>query len=362
MRTALVASLAVLGVAACTAAPPPPPVRADPSLFTVPPEQRARLQIVTVDRKPVVRTVSVPAAVAFDDLKTSTVMPLVSGKVEKVLVHEGDRVRPGQPLLVIASPDSSDAAANLTRDRAVLQNKKVVLARDEDLYAHQAISQEELQGAQLDVTEAKAQLADDEARARITGTGMSHAELRSPIGGLVVSRQVSAGNAVSAGSTPCFVITDPTVVWVVAQLYQQDLARVRVGDAARIRSPELQAPLQGHVTYIGAAIDPDTLTVPVRIAVSNPGGLLKSGMYVSAEIQPDAPEDALVVPASAVLRDDDNLPFVFVQASPGQFARRHVTLGDAVDGGDVIASGLRPGEQVLAGGAVFVQFAESLAQ
>lgn len=362
MKAAVVVSLAVLGVAACTAAPPPPPVRADPALFTVPAEQRARLQVVTVARQPVVRTVSVPAAVAFDDLKTSTVVPLVSGKVAKVLVHEGDHVTAGQPLLVIASPDSSDVAAGLTRDRATLQNDEVVQARDEDLYAHQAISLEELQSAQLAVTQAKAQLADDEARARITGTGVSHAELRAPIGGLVVSRQVSAGNAVTAGTTPCFVITDPAVVWVVAQLYQQDLARVRVGDAARIRSPDFQAPLQGQVTYIGAAIDPDTLTVPVRIAVSNPGGLLKSGMYVSAEIQPDAPEDELVVPASAVLRDDDNLPFVFVQAAPGQFAHRRVTLGEPVEGGDVIASGLRAGEQVLAGGAVFVQFAEDLAR
>ncbi len=355
--------LAAVALAACAESPPPvSPEAANPSLFTVPADQRASLDVVTVEPKPVLRTLSVPAAVAFDDIKTSTVIPLVSGKVERVLVHEGDRVRAGQPLLVIASPDSSDNAAALIRDRATLQNKRAVLARDKDLYAHQAISLEELQGAELDATSAQAQLQDDEAHVRITGTGVSHADLLAPIGGLVVSRQVSAGNAVSAGSTPCFVITDPTVVWVIAQLYQEDLSRVRVSDAATIHSPILPSPLAGHVTYIGAAIDPDTLTVPVRIAVPNPGGMLKSGMYVSVEIRPGAPENEIVVPTAAVLRDDDNLPFLYVQKGPGQFARRHVALGDVVGDDYVIASGLHPGEQVLAAGAVFIQFAENLSQ
>ena len=114
---------------------------------------------------------------------------------------------------------------------------------------------------------------------------------------LAEKRKISVGDAVDAGSTPCFTITDPTAVWVMGQLYQADLRRVAVGDVAVIHSPVLDGPLTGKVTYIGASIDPGTLTVPVRISTENPGGLLKAGQYLDAAIEPATPEQALLVPA-----------------------------------------------------------------
>lgn len=331
-----------------------------PSLFEVPKAQLGKLKIVAVTKKPVTLPVSVPALVDFNQLKTSRVMPLVSGKVARVLVHEGDHVKAGQALLSIASPDSSDTAANLARDRSALQTKKVILARDQDLYSHKAISLEELQQAQLDVSAANATVKNDQAHAYITGGDSSHALLRAPIAGIVVKRDISTGEAVAAGTTPCFTITDPSAVWVMAQLYQQDLREVSLGDSALIRSPVLKTPLQGKVTYIGASIDSDTLTIPVRIAADNPDGLLKQGMYVNAEIIPAKSIDTMLVPADAVLRDEDNLPFVYVQAAPDKFARRHVQLGPQVKDEVVVTKGLKSGEKVLSNGAVFVQFAESL--
>ena len=362
--------LAVLALAAALAAPAcseetpstEPAAGRDPSLFTVPVEQRARLKIISVAHQPIVRPVRSPARVAFDDLKTSEVTPLVSGKISKVLVREGDHVKVGQPLLAIASPDSSDTAANLARDRAELRAKQTILARDEDLYEHKAISLEELQQARLDVESAGTTVHNDETHAALTGTSGGAALLLSPIEGTVVSRKVSVGDTVQADTTTCFTITDPTAIWVVSQLYQEDLRRVAVGDDAHIHSPVLDAPLAGKVIYIGAAIDPDTLTIPVRIAAHNADGLLKQGMYVDAEIVPAKTEVAVVVPASAVLRDSDNLPFVYVEASPGTFARRHVTLGDEVGGGYAITAGLADGAHVLTDGALFVQFADSLEQ
>lgn len=330
------------------------------SLFSVPADQRAHLKIVTAATEPVTLPVSVPARVQFDELKTSHVVPLVGGKVARILVHEGDRVKKHQTLLTIASPDASDVAASAARDRSELQTKKVILARDKDLYDHKAISLEELQQAELEVTAAKATLADDLAHASITGGGSSQAALRSPIAGTVVARNISAGDAVEAGSTACFTITDPTAIWVVAQLYQDDLTQVHLGDSALVRSPVLKKPIEGKVTYIGSSIDADTLTIPVRIAASNDEGLLKQGMYVNAEIVPGKPTDTMLLPSAAVLRDEDNLPFVYVEAGPGQFARRHVELGTQVDDKFEIASGVSAGDKVLADGAVFVQFADSL--
>ncbi len=352
--------LAALAVGCSHRDPAPDSNTAKASLFVVPAAQRAHLRIVSAAKQPVTLPVSVPARVEFDELKTSRVVPLVGGKVARVLVHEGDHVKKHQTLLTIASPDSSDLAANVARDRSALQSKKVILARDKDLYEHKAISLEELQQAELDVTAAKATLADDLAHASITGGSSSQAALRSPIDGTVVARNIAVGEAVEAGSTACFTITDPAAMWVVAQLYQEDLRLVHLGDSALIRSPVLDKPIDGKVTYIGSSIDADTLTIPVRIAASNDQGRLKQGMYVDAEIIPNKPTDTMLLPAAAVLRDEDNLPFVYVQAAPGQFARRHVELGTQVDDKFAIASGLTPGDKVLADGAVFVQFADSL--
>lgn len=331
-------------------------------LFVVPQDQLARLKIEKVVHSAVVRPVRAPARVAFDDLKTSEVTPLVSGKVAKVLVHEGDVVKPGQPLLAIASPDSSDTAANLARDRSELRGKQTILARDEDLYQHKAISLEELQQARLDVEAATTAVHNDETHAALTGTSGGDALLLSPIAGTVVSRKISVGDPVQAETTTCFTITDPTALWVVSQLYQEDLRRVALGDTARIRTPVLDHPLEGKVIYIGASIDADTMTIPVRVAAENEAGLLKQGMYVDVEIIPAKPESAIVVPSSAVLRDADNLPFVYVEAKPGAFARRHITLGAQLADGYAVDQGLDDGTPILTDGALFVQFADSLEQ
>jgi RND family efflux transporter MFP subunit len=184
--------------------------------------------------------------------------------------------------------------------------------------------------------------------------------LLSPIVGTVVARKVSVGDPIQAETTTCFTITDPTEIWVISQLYQEDLRRVAVGDTAQIRSPVLDTPIEGNVIYIGASIDPETLTIPVRIAAQNAGGLLKQGMYVDVEILPTKSEQAVVVPAAAVLRDADNLPFVYLQIRPGTFARRHVKLSDQLGDSYAIAQGLDDGALVLTDGALFVQFADSL--
>jgi RND family efflux transporter MFP subunit len=364
MRSISLVCLAAV-LAACNQPSPAPIARPDDNggeatLFEVPSQQRDRLKVIAVAHKAIARPLVVPAVVAFNDLKTSDITPLVGGKIAKLLVGEGDRVTAGQSLMVISSPDSSDNTTNLTRDRALLVNKQAVLARDTDLYAHKAISLEELESAQADVVAAKAAVQDDESHVSITGSDQGGAVLRSPIAGVVVHRGVAAGESIQAGATVAFTVTDPTAVWVVCQLYQEDLRRVALGDAATIRSPVLDAPLSGKVIYIGASIDPDTLTIPVRIAAENPGGLLKKGMYVDTAILPAHSESAILVPLPSLLRDADNLPFVYVEAQPGKFARRHLHLSSQLPDGYVVTDGLADGDHVLADGAVFIQFADSL--
>src|SRR5262249_49914966 len=147
---------------------PPPAARpddkaAEAALFEVPPQQREQLKVVAVAHKAIAQPLVVPAQVAVDGLKTNDVTPPVGGKGARIPGHEGDRVTAGQPLMVIASPDSSDNTTNLTRDRSALATKEAVLARDTDLFDHKAISREELEAAQFDVVSAKAAVQDDEA-------------------------------------------------------------------------------------------------------------------------------------------------------------------------------------------------------
>ena len=352
--------LLLLGAAACTRSTPPQQAPQDPTLFTLPGEQAMQLQIVTVQEQRVRRPLRVPAQVTFDELQTSDVVPLVDGKVSKLLVREGDHVQTGQPLLAIASPSSADAQASLDRDAAALSNARKVLERDQDLYQHKALSLEELQQAELSVATAKASLESDRTRVRVTGTGRGQALLRSPVTGVVVARHISVGESVQAGATATFTITDPDAIWVIAQLYQDDLRRVAVGDPVEIESPALDAPLTARVSYVGAALDPDTLAIPVRIAARNPEGILKNGMYVDASISPRRTETAILLPATAVLRDSDNLPFVYVQASATAFGRRHIDLGDQVGAAFVVRSGVSPGEKVVGDGALFLQFEDTL--
>ncbi len=185
----------------------------------------------------------------------------------------------------------------------------MILKRDKDLYEHKALSLEELQGAQLDVVSAEATLEDDEAHVKIAGTGKGEAFLRAPITGVVVARHVSVGEAVQSGGNTVFTITDPTLVWVIAHVYPEDVRRVSIGDAAQVHSAALEEPMNGKVTYIGASIDTDTLTVPIRVAVANAKGTLKAGLYVDAAIAPARSEEVQLLPLAALCATATTCPW-----------------------------------------------------
>jgi cobalt-zinc-cadmium efflux system membrane fusion protein len=146
---------------------------------------------------------------------------------------------------------------------------------------------------------------------------------------------------------------------VQGHIFDRDLPFVKVGDAVTETSPTIAHSFRGQVQYIGAFVDPATRTTPVRIVTENPAGLLKKDLFVEAEIRTGARKDILVVPVSAVLHDAQNEPIVYVEAQPGKFAQRLVTVG--VQQGDEveIASGLQLGENVVTQGSLFVQFALS---
>jgi multidrug efflux pump subunit AcrA (membrane-fusion protein) len=151
-----------------------------------------------------------------------------------------------------------------------------------------------------------------------------------------------------------------STVWVLVNVYQNDLASVRIGDAVDITTDAYPDIFHGKISYVADALDPTTRTLQARIVTENPGYKLKKDMYVTANVHAGALANALTVPDAAVLRDTENQPFVYVQVASNQFARRLVKIGDSQDGRTLIQEGLKEGEDVVGDGSLFLQFKNSL--
>jgi membrane fusion protein, heavy metal efflux system len=176
----------------------------------------------------------------------------------------------------------------------------------------------------------------------------------------VVEQLVSVGQLIQPGSTQCFTISDISNVWVLVNVYQKDLPYVHVGEPVTVQADSYPDVFQGRISYVAAALDPNTRTLQARIETNNPGGRLKRDMYVVATLDAGTIRNAIAVPDAAVLRDAENLPFVYTEFSPNQFGKRSVTVGESVKGRTEINSGLKPGDRVIGDGSLFLQFANSL--
>jgi cobalt-zinc-cadmium efflux system membrane fusion protein len=339
-------------------------------LFSVPEEQMSHIQVTTVEPTRLTRTLRLTGAVAYNAFRTTPVITQVGGPVSRILVLPGERVRKGQPLLEVSSPDYSQLRASYLKARETHRVADKNYARAQDLYAHHAIAERDLLQAESDRNQAQADLEASEQTLRILGipkpesllTAQSSPELPllAPIGGEIVERLVSPGQLLQAGATQAFTISDMSTVWVLANIYQNDLAYVKIGDTVSVVTDAYPDTFQGKVSYISPSVDPNSRTLQARIIVENRGEKLKKDMYVTATVAAGTIENALVVPDSAVLRDDENQPFVYVATGSNQFGRRMVGIGQSERGKTQILSGLKAGERVVGEGSLFLQFANSL--
>jgi cobalt-zinc-cadmium efflux system membrane fusion protein len=339
-------------------------------LFSVPPEQIAQLQIVSVQPRRMQRSLRLPGSVAYNAFTTTPVISQVSGPVSRIVVVPGQVVQRGQPMLYVSSPDFAQLRSNYlkARDAHALAHKNYV--RASDLYEHHAIAERDLEQAESAEVQAKADLEAAEQSLRIIGVndpdallqGKNNPEVRvlAPISGEVVDRLVAPGQLLQAGSTQCFTISDMRSVWVMVNVYQQDLAYVHVGDPATIQTDAYAGVFRGKISYLGAALDPNTHTLQARIETQNPGEKLKKDMYVTALVQAGAIDNALAVPDAAILRNGENEPFVYVAAGENKFAQRVVKLGETQSGMTQVVSGVQAGDRVVADGSLFLQFQNSL--
>jgi len=339
-------------------------------LFRVPPDQMSHIQIVTIAPHTITRTLRLTGQVAYNGFRTTPVISAIGGPVSRVLAFPGQEVRRGQPLLEVASPDFSLLRANYlkAKDGYMLASKNY--ARAKDLYAHHAIAEADLLQAESAKNQAEADLTASEQSLRILGitnlekvadaSPVAEIPVLAPISGEIVDRECSPGQLLQAGSTQCFTISDMSTVWVLVNVYQNQLPYIHRGEEVTVHTDVYPTPFHGRISYIAPALDPNTRTLQARIVTDNPGDRLKNQMYVTAIVLAGTIPHAITVPAASVLRNSENQPFVYVQSGPDQFARRMVQTGETEDGQIEILSGLSPGEKVVGDGSLFLQFQNSL--
>jgi cobalt-zinc-cadmium efflux system membrane fusion protein len=293
--------------------------------------------------------------------------------VARLLVNPGEHVKKGQALAVVDSPDFATAISTYRKAIATAQTTRRLADLDKDLFQHQGVPQREMEQAETDAANAEsdrdaalqtlvslnvdpqaiADIQQGRPTARIEGT------IRSPITGTVVERLITPGQLLQAGTTPSFTVADLSRVWVMAQIFDSDLGSIALGDPAQVTTGIGTSMFSGTIGNISALVDPNTRSVAVRVVVDNPGDALKKQMYVRVLINARQQSNGLLVPVSAILRDDENLPFVYAAQRDGSFARQHVTLGYRTQDQYDIVSGVRPNDKIVVDGAIFVQFMQN---
>jgi cobalt-zinc-cadmium efflux system membrane fusion protein len=342
----------------------------DPELFTVPQEQMSHVQVLTVQPVTLSRILRLTGAVAYNGFRTTPVITQVSGPVSRVVVVPGQKVRQGEPMLYVASPDYSQLRTNYLKARDAYALAQKAYARAQDLYQHKAIAEQNLEQAESAQVQASGDLAAAQAALKVLGISdpetlvqappSFEVPVKAPISGEVVEQDVSAGQLLQTGATQCFMMSDTSTVWVLVNVYQKDVPYVRAGDPVTIQTDAYSEVFHGRIAYVAAALDPATRTLQARIETSNPGEKLKKDMFVVATVNAGTIPNAIALPDAAILRDSENQPFVYAAASANQFGRRSVTLGESLNGQTQITSGVKPGDQVIGDGSLFLQFANSL--
>lgn len=324
----------------------------DPSLFTV--EHPEQFPLAAATERSVASELVVTGTVMPDVSRSVPVVSLASGRVTGIHTRLGDTVEKGQLLMTIRSDDVSGGYSNYRKAVADEILARAQLDRAKDLYEHGAIARADLEVAQDTEDKAKVDIETMSEHLKLLGNDPDKqafmVDIFAPVSGVITDQQVTNAAAVQAFSTPSpFTISDLSTVWIVCDVYENDLSGVRLGDTADISlNAYPDRKFRGTVSNIGTILDPNIRTAKVRIEVPNPG-IMRMGMFVRATFHGQSKEVHTIVPASAVLHMHDR-DFVFVPAPDKKFRRVDVVGGDLLTDNinmQEITSGLKPGQQVV---------------
>ncbi len=295
----------------------------------------------------------VTGVVAPDISRTVPVISIATGRVVDIKARLGDTVKKGQLLMQVQSADVASAFSDYRKAVADEQLANTQLERAKILYDKGAISQNDLQTAENAENKAKVDVETSREHLRVLGAGTDHpsgvVDIFAPISGVITDQQVTNAGGIQglAATANPFTISDLSSVWILCDVYENDLANVHVGETADIKLAAYpDKTFSGKISNIGAVLDPNIRTAKVRIEVQNPG-LMKVGMFVSATFHGQKEETHAVVPASAILHLHDR-DWVYVAAGDKKFKRLEVTSGVTLPNNmQEILSGLQPGQRVV---------------
>jgi cobalt-zinc-cadmium efflux system membrane fusion protein len=354
---------------AATTEAPGPKVEGTNVIFPTNSPQRNALSIEAAQphKAPMTR---MTGRLLWDEDVTVRVFTPFGGRVQKVLIDLGAKVTAGTTLARIESPDIGQAQADARKAGGDLQLAQRSLTRVKELFEHGASARKDMESAEADLTRAMSENERAVARIKLYGGNEAIVDqvfpLKSPISGVVVERNISAGQELRPDQmlgndprifSPQFVITDPTKLWLQLDVTESDLGELKAGCALRVSTKAFPGKeFDGRLELIGDSIDPNTRTVKVRAVVSNPDKLLKAEMYVNAELAQeigDNGDPGVDVAAKAVFMKD-NVYYLFVEEAPGRFERRAVQPGPEHDG-RILVKGLKVGQQVVIDGSLLLQ-------
>lgn len=342
----------VQGNTATGGAPPPLTVvkDVDVTLFKV--DHPEQFPLVTAISHEAASELVVTGTVSPDVSRNVPVVSLVSGRIVAIHARLGDTVEKDQLIMTVRSDDVASGFSNYRKAVADELLSRTQLQRAQDLYSHGAMSLSDLQVAQDADAKAKIDVETMAEHLRLLGTDPDHpnamVNIVAPVSGVITDQQATNLAGVQSLGTAPFTISDLSSVWIVCDVYENDLPNVHLGDPAEVRlNAYPDRPLNGRVSNIGAILDPNLRTAKVRIEVRNPG-LMRIGMFVQATFRSQRREVHTAVPANAILHMHDR-DYVYVPAGGNQFRRVEVVSGDSLPSNmQEIKSGIAPGQKLVA--------------
>jgi cobalt-zinc-cadmium efflux system membrane fusion protein len=339
-------------------APPPPKVEheQDVNIFQV--DHPEQFPLATAEEHRAASQLQATGVVSPDVSRNVPVISIATGRVVEIKARLGDTVQKGQVLLRLQSADMSGAISDYRKAEADEKLARVQYERSKDLYDKGAVSLNDLQTAEDVENKARVDLENTAERLRVLGGDVNNpvpiVDIRAPVSGVITDQQVTnAAGVAGLGSPNPFTISDLSHVWILCDVYENDLSTVHVGETADVRLNAFPDKVfTGRISNVGPVLDPALRSAKVRIEVRNPG-LMKVGMFVTATFHGQRAEIHAAVPATAILHLHDR-DWVYVPAGGKKFRRVEVTGGEMLPGKmQEILSGIKPGEQVIQNALVF---------
>lgn len=362
---------ALICVGSCGRRAPAPSTEVPPGEVWLTPQQvkEGHIEVETVQDRPVGGTIRAAGRVTFDDLRVAHVFSPVTGRITKILAQPGERVKKGQALCVLQSPDLGSAVSDLAKAQATLLTAQRDWRRQRDLYEVHAASQRDYENAESAYRNAKAEMERAQRKARLLrNSGLDQVTqeflLRSPIEGEIIMRGANPGLEIQGqysggASVELFTVGELDRVWVLADVFEMDLPRVKKG--AQVSVNVLAYPndtFTGQVEWISGSLDPISRTAKVRCSIANSDSKLRPEMFGTATIAVE-PDTKLAIKRSAVLLMGEQ-PVLFAQTGTtpdGQlrFQRRPVAV-EEITGGEYVPlkAGIERGEKVVVSGGVLL--------